>query len=111
MNEVFYNVTVSLDPSIEQDWLQWMKEQHIPDVLATGMFLQSKILRVRGFEENGATYAIQYRLASNGFRNYRRVLKSSLFHKELDRLPFVSPMNRCDIRSRCETLQIELVGV
>jgi hypothetical protein len=66
MNEVFYNVTVSLDPSIEQDWLQWMKEQHIPDVLATGMFLQSKILRVRGFEENGATYAIQYRLASLG---------------------------------------------
>ena len=69
MNEVFYNVTVSLDPSIEQDWLLWMKDIHIPEVLATGMFLQSKILRIHGFEENGVTYAIQYRLASMDLLN------------------------------------------
>jgi Domain of unknown function (DUF4286) len=69
MNEIFYNVTVSLDPSIEQDWLQWMKQTHIPDVLSTGLFLQSKILRIHGFEENGVTYAIQYRLASMDLLN------------------------------------------
>jgi len=62
MNEVIYNVTVSLDPSIETDWIDWMKNVHIPEVIATGMFLDSRLLRVHAFEENGVTYAVQYRL-------------------------------------------------
>jgi hypothetical protein len=86
MKEVFYNVTVSLDPSIEQDWLQWMKQTHIPDVLSTGLFLQSKILRIHGYEENGVTYAIQYRLASMDHLNrYQQIHAPSLQADHLNR--------------------------
>lgn len=57
---ILYNVTVSIDPSIESDWLNWMRSTHIPDVMNTGCFLESRISRVHGEEEGGLTYAISY---------------------------------------------------
>ena len=64
MHEVVYNVTVSVDPVSSEEWLNWMRTEHIPDVLSTGLFLRSQIMRIEGYEENGVTYAIQYTLAS-----------------------------------------------
>lgn len=57
---IVYNVTVSIDPTIEEDWLNWMKQTHIPDVMATGHFRDSKLCRVNGEEQGGLTYAITY---------------------------------------------------
>jgi hypothetical protein len=57
---ILYNVTVSIDESIQHDWLQWMREIHIPEVLATGCFLESKISRIQGEEEGGKTFSIMY---------------------------------------------------
>lgn len=57
---IIYNVTVSVDTDISEEWLRWMKETHIPDVMNTGMFLEARISRVLGQEEGGKTYAIQY---------------------------------------------------
>lgn len=37
-----------------------MKFVHIPEVMATGFFIENKICRIHEFEENGITYAIQY---------------------------------------------------
>ena len=43
---IIYNVTVSLvDQNIHQDWLKWMKEIHIPEVMDT-VFLDNKICRL-----------------------------------------------------------------
>jgi hypothetical protein len=60
MNRVLYNVTVSVDESVHLEWLQWMKEVHIPDVMRTGFFLENRICRIHAFEEGGITYAVQY---------------------------------------------------
>ncbi len=60
MNRVLYNVTCSVDADIHEEWLDWMKFVHIPEVMATGFFLENKICRIHEFEENGITYAIQY---------------------------------------------------
>ncbi|MEZ4948652.1 MAG: DUF4286 family protein [Saprospiraceae bacterium] len=60
MGQILYNVTVKVTKDISQDWLQWMKEVHIPDVLATGLFLEHKICKILHEEEDGDTYAIQY---------------------------------------------------
>lgn len=56
-----YNQTVNIEESIEADWLQWTKEKQIPDILATGMFVQARIFRLLDIEESAgtATYAIQ----------------------------------------------------
>ena len=55
-----YNVTVNIEESAHSEWLTWMKETHIPDVMETGMFLGNKMLQVMVDEEQGITYSIQY---------------------------------------------------
>ena len=56
-----YNVTTNIEESIHDPWLQWMKETHIPDVLATGKFLNAKMCRVLVDEDmGGITYSVQF---------------------------------------------------
>ena len=43
---ILYNITVSIDYNVHQEWLIWMKEVHIPDVMSTGLFLKSKIAKI-----------------------------------------------------------------
>ncbi len=55
-----YNVTINIEQAIEQDWLRWMQEKHIPEMLATGKFSEAKLCQVMVGEEQGVTYSIQY---------------------------------------------------
>ena len=58
---IIYNVTVNVDESIHNDWLNWMQNKHINDVLATGLFTNAKMVKVVVEEEmGGTTYAVQY---------------------------------------------------
>ncbi len=69
---IVYNVTLSVDEPIHQEWLEWMKHVHIPDVMATGLFLDSRVVRVLAEEEGGVTYAVQYTCADMAtYERYR----------------------------------------
>lgn len=54
-----YNVTITIEESIQDEWLKWMKETHIPDVMRTKCFIENKICRLVT-KESEITYAIQY---------------------------------------------------
>lgn len=59
---IVYNVTVKIENGIRQEWLEWMSSVHIPEVLATGCFVDYRILHLLGQDDSqGTTYAIQYR--------------------------------------------------
>jgi len=57
---IIYNVTVSVEKSVKEDWLKWMQEVHIPEVMATGVFLKSQINRVMVQGDSDNTFAIAY---------------------------------------------------
>jgi len=58
---LIYNVTTNIEASVHDEWLQWMQETHIPDVLATGKFLNAKMSKVLVEEEMGGfTYSVQF---------------------------------------------------
>jgi hypothetical protein len=58
---ILYNVTVKIEKEIQSDWLLWMQNEHIPDVMATGFFTANKMMRMLDPpDEDGFTYAIQY---------------------------------------------------
>jgi len=79
---ILYNVTVKIDPSIESDWVEWMKTVHIPDVMKTGLFKEYKLCRLLYLEEtDGVTFAVQY-LCKN-METLERYQKE--FAKELQR--------------------------
>lgn len=56
-----YNVTINVEEDVHEAWLQWMKEEHIPEMLATGKFSQALMSKVLVKEETGGiTYSVQY---------------------------------------------------
>lgn len=57
---IIYNVTVNIEKDVHDEWLEWMKTKHIPDVMATGFFLENKLCKVLVDEEQGVTYSFQY---------------------------------------------------
>lgn len=59
---ILYNVTVRVDDIIAEEWLDWMKTSHIPDVLKTGYFIDYKIMKILQPEQeaNSVTFAVQY---------------------------------------------------
>lgn len=69
---VVYNVTISIDEAVSQEWLAWMRETHVPDVMKTGHFRDCKICRIHGEEEGGITFAIMYTaFSSEDLDNYQ----------------------------------------
>ena len=58
---ILYNVTVSIDNQVKDDWMEWMQSKHIPDIMNTGLFLEYKMSLILGEENsNSTTIAIQY---------------------------------------------------
>jgi hypothetical protein len=56
-----YNVTVNLEDSIHDEWMDWMTQKHLAEVMATGCFVAHRILKVlTEVENNGTTYSVQY---------------------------------------------------
>jgi hypothetical protein len=69
---IVYNVTINVDTDVHEQWLRWMKETHIPDVMATGLFLDSRMFKVLADDEGGITYAVQYTCADlSTYERYR----------------------------------------
>lgn len=61
---IIYNVTINIDNDVREEWLQWMKAAHIPEVMKTGYFVEHKICKVLVNEEQGTTYSVQYTAAN-----------------------------------------------
>lgn len=68
--DIIYNVTTQVSGAVAADWLRWMREEHIPDLVATGCFVSATILRLVEVDEtDGPTYAVQYRALSKSLYN------------------------------------------
>ena len=57
---ILYNVTTSLEPGIAEEWVAYMREHHMAEVVGTGCFIRSVLLRLLNEEDDGVTYAAQY---------------------------------------------------
>lgn len=70
---ILYNLTINIDKNVSVEWLNWMKEVHLPKIMKTGMFLENKIFRLLNEEDNGGiTYAVQFYASSmEKIQNYQ----------------------------------------
>ena len=58
---IIYNVTTNIDDTVHDQWLEWMQQKHIPEILATGKFSSARLVKVLIVEEmGGTTYSVQY---------------------------------------------------
>ena len=71
---IIYNVTIKVDDSIAEEWLKWMQEEHLPEVLGTGCFSGYRLVRLLEVDDSeGPTYATQYNAASKA--DYNRYIQ------------------------------------
>jgi hypothetical protein len=83
---ILYNVTISIDPNIHEDWINWMKSVHIPEVLNTCCFSEARLSRVNGEEEGGLTFSIMYFATSQElYDKYQQEFAPALQKKHLEK--------------------------
>ncbi|NRB64353.1 MAG: DUF4286 family protein [Saprospiraceae bacterium] len=57
---LIFNTTLTVEHDIHDEWLLWMKQVHIPDVMKTGKFIDQRMCRLLGVDEtDGFTYSLQ----------------------------------------------------
>lgn len=70
---IIYSVTINIDASVQEDWVRWMKEVHIPEVMNTGLFIENRMLRLLNVDDEASTYSIQYMLQNmDDFERYQQ---------------------------------------
>jgi hypothetical protein len=57
---ILYNVTIILDEEIHVNWLKWLKNEHLKEIMSTGFFISYRVLKVLDSPNEGVTYCVQY---------------------------------------------------
>ena len=72
-----YNITIKISWQIQPEWLQWMQEIYVEEVMNTGCFVKYQMVRLLEIEEDeGPTYALQ--LYADSSVNYDRYVHEYL---------------------------------
>ena len=83
---IIYSVTIALQASIESEWIDWMTEVHVPDVLRTGCFTEGRIYKVLGSEGEEPSYVMKYQCRSvEEYHHYRDNFAPALQKEHADR--------------------------
>lgn len=84
---IIYNVTVSVEQSIAEQWLQWVFDEHISDIMSTGCFVDYRVVRLLDVDESeGPTYAIQFTAESKAdYNRYTAMHAPGLRQRSFDR--------------------------
>jgi hypothetical protein len=66
---IIYNVTIKVEASVVDKWLTWMKEEHLPDMMNTGLFSDYRMSKLMEQDESeDVTFVVQYH--TDSIENY-----------------------------------------
>lgn len=85
---IVYNVTLNVDEIIKEEWLQWMKEIHLPEVMATGKFISYEMYKIQNHNpsDNSNNYSVQYKANSlEDYEEYVNKFGTALKQKTLEK--------------------------
>jgi hypothetical protein len=72
---LIYNVTTKVTWAINDAWVNWMKNEHIAEIMQTGCFTDHRFVKLLETDEtDGPTYAIQFYAATiDDYNRYSKV--------------------------------------
>jgi len=84
---IIYNVTVNVTNAIAGAWMEWLKTEHIPEIIATGCFTHAVILRLlETDDQESVTYAVQYHAGSKAqYNRYIELFADSMRKRGIDK--------------------------
>ena len=77
---IIYNVTIKVERTIADAWLNWLLNEHIPEVMQTNCFVDYKVVRLLEVDDSeGPTYAAQYYAQSKAdYNRYIEIYSSKM---------------------------------
>lgn len=59
---IIYNVTCNVPNQLADEWLNWLKLEHLPEVLATGKFVDHHVFKLlnNAADDEGINFVVQY---------------------------------------------------
>ena len=83
---VIYSVEITIEAAIETDWLEWMQQVHVPDVVRTGCFLECRIYKLLDAPRGESVYVMQYHCRSlDDYHRYRDQFAPALQKEHAER--------------------------
>ena len=83
---IIYNVTVNVENSIVEDWIEWMQDVHIPQMISTGCFTEAKLQKLVLDKQDEKTFAIAYKCFSiKELKKYQTKYASTLQAEHIKR--------------------------
>lgn len=84
---LLYNVTVAVEPEVQEEWLQWMESVHLPEVMSTGKFERCRMFYIHPMEpEQVPSYSIQYEAETmENYEDYIRNFGPELRQKTVEK--------------------------
>ena len=88
---IVYNVTTKVEESITNEWLAWLKEEHIPAIIDTGCFTHARSYRLLEQDDiGGPTFTVQFYAESKSLYNlylhkFAQKMRNKAFDKWGDR--------------------------
>ena len=61
---IIYSITFAIDDSIQEEWLQWMKEHYIQSIMNIGIFSDYRFSKTHPVAEVDTAFNIQFRCES-----------------------------------------------
>lgn len=58
---IIYSISTALEEGLEDSWVKFMKEDHIPIIMQTGLFVDYRFSRVITAQGTDVTYNLQLR--------------------------------------------------
>jgi Domain of unknown function (DUF4286) len=73
---IIYSITNIIKKEVEEEWVKWMQDVHIPDVVATGHFAGSELFKIKIPESQSGevSYVVNYECKS--FEEYLLYIKN-----------------------------------
>jgi len=82
---ITYQVKIKVDESVEKKWLLWMKTEHVPDVIGTGLIRSFQILKSASEDQ---LYHFDYHFNSiEDYHHYRKEFAPKLKAHPLEKFP------------------------
>lgn len=76
---IIYSVTITIEASIESEWIDWMNRVHVPDVLKTNCFTECCTYKAVDSEGEDPVYVLQYQCRSiEEYHRYRDTFAPAL---------------------------------
>lgn len=88
-----FNVTTQVSHSVSEEWMQWLKEIQLPEIMLSKCFSDFQIYKLLGHDETqGLTFVIQFFVESkesyeNFIQNYAEVFRQNSITKWGNEMP------------------------